>query len=160
MRHLDRAERLALANELLPLFLSSASQLTEHDGKLWFTALGVTAEATVKPSGVLGWNAYGQGIWNTTQAGVLAALLRWINDEPRFPLSMWGAHNAPEVQARLQGTDFDDPARTCCIFCGSAVAPEWWGHADCWGPGCLAEACGVSGDRRAQYLERKEVGDE
>ena len=146
------AERLVIANEVLPLFHSEARLERRKDGRIWIIWRSVRRVAALTRDVSLACD-YGHLGMGSTRARATARLLLWIRDLPRPPFSEWeyaclggprlGGANGALIVERMASADYGDPAKTCCVFCGRAdTRLDWFGRYG--GPGCagfVARGC-------------------
>ncbi len=60
-----------------------------------------------------------------TDEQALVQLARWARDQPRRGRPFWGRAFDPRTLALLEASGYFDPARTGCLVCGAADAPDW-----------------------------------
>jgi len=113
----------------------------ERDGRnrLWLAMVGLPRcrdrrrLVQVSPhSGALCMNygAFGMG---GTGAMAVGQLTRWIRGQTRLPFATWRYWAGDRVKlvtghtlAVLRKHGYDDPAKTCCVLCGSDKVGDWW----------------------------------
>ena len=86
---------------------------------------------------------YGQFGMGGTGAMAVGQLARWIRGQTRLPLRTWEYWASDRVKltnahtvAALKRLGYDDPAKTCCVLCGSDKVGDWWHLNGKTGPCC------------------------
>ena len=101
-------------------------------------------------------HGYRQSPTGGTGLQALAQLIRYVRDLPRLPIKTWEYWSSDKVRLGntetmrlLRESEYGDPVRTCCIFCGTT---EWENGIDWYhvgrkaGPGCAWDQCRKVGD--------------
>lgn len=138
-----RAQRVALANEILLLFVPHV-RLELRGNRIWVAA--TNREITTRRAAVL--NSSGCSlachhhalILGGTYAGAIAQLVRWVRNDYRYPLETWrywcgetcklGRDNGPEILRLLEASSYGDPSRTGCTQCGRPMEKDDGLHWD------------------------------
>lgn len=99
------------------------------------------------------WPRYGYDCRPTGGTGLqaLAQLIRYVRDLSRLPFLTWeywcgekiGLGNA-ETLRLIRESEYEDPTKTCCIFCGTTEwknGIDWYNFQGKVGPGCVWDRC-------------------
>jgi hypothetical protein len=146
-------ERLNTANEILGLLMSNPPRLERAANGRLYLVKGDLRKAAVLYHGT--WLATDTHLFGMggTYTVATAMLVRWVRDLTRKRLEWWLGVGGPQVVEVLEATDYADPAKTCCVFCGRTDGQmDWFSHPDHDGPGCygyFAGECVEAGQGRA-----------
>lgn len=99
------------------------------------------------------WPRYGYDCRPTGGTGLqaLAQLIRYVRDLTRLPILTWeywcgekiGLGNT-ETLRLIRESEYGDPTKTCCIFCGTTEwknGLDWYSYEGKIGPGCGWNTC-------------------
>lgn len=145
--------RLQIANGILATFIGAGFYLyldprnrlrmTWSDGRHDFSA-------NLRSDGR--WPRYGHDQRPTGGTGLqaIAQVIRYTRDLTRLPLltwEYWGSDTVrlcnEETLRLIRASDYGDPAKTCCVLCGTTKFKglDWWSLDGVTGPSCLAGRC-------------------
>lgn len=157
---MNPAQRIAVANAVLATFRPEIHFFIDADGllRLDVTRVGdrILPLARVRDTNAHRFD-FPVELWPFDMWTMEAAahLTLYIEDKPRWPLSMWKFWAGERVRMckprtieLLEKSDYGDPAKTNCIFCGAEKfrGGLYWWHLDeegTLGPCCLSNACVV-----------------
>lgn len=99
------------------------------------------------------WTKYGYRQRPTGGTGMqaLAQLVRYVRDLSRLPLITWEYWAGdtvklctPQTLELIRASDYADPAKTCCVLCGTSEYKrglDWWSLDGVTGPSCYGGQC-------------------
>jgi hypothetical protein len=86
---------------------------------------------------------YGKLGFGGTMALAAGQLARWIWDQTRCPLTVWGLWSSEryklctvETCGLLRDSTYPDPDKTKCVLCGKQRCGDWWSRDGVVGPCC------------------------